>query len=270
MKKMFILTFSLFSFLTFSQTTEQLADELFAQRETSPAKVLEAAKMYAQEAAATAGSVKVALLIKECKAYYYYATTSASDAVKIEYHQKAYQVAEGAVKVMGYEVDDVPANLPADIKETVASALYQFGANFAKWGEAKGVVNSLGNWPRLKKVMNKVVEMGMGHIEYYGALRTLGRAYFKLPFPMGSNKTSYENLKTAFDGTKVAGKNISVYGLNNLYYADILVKLDKKAEACSILKEFTAQDVQTLLPSRVPETKVDMKDAAKMILDFKC
>ena len=54
---------------------------------------------------------------------------------------------------------------------------------------------------------------------------------------------------------------MSVFGLNNLFYADALLYDKKKDEACTILKAFEKQDPETLMPDRIPETKKEIQTA---------
>lgn len=243
----------LFSLTSFAQTMEE-AKDLYAQRGADVSFAQQAADMYLNLAAGTEDKLSKATYLNEASnALYYVASQSNSTEDKKRIHTEGFNKASVAISLLrGTTVETE--------KEQLALGLYRYGANLGKWGEANGVASSLSKWPNLKNTMESIIEMGMQKTEWFGANRILGRAYYKLPFPLGSKKKSYNYLKEAFDNTK-NGNKVSVHGLNNLYLADLLVAIGKQDQAKKLLEAFVALDPETLCPERVPETKAEMEEA---------
>lgn len=242
------------------------ADDLFAERGASVSNAQQAADLYGKLAADAADKGEKALLIvKQSAATYYVGTKAKDDDDKEDIHKKGYEQAQKAIDLLKDNTDDF------DQEETLAKSYFYYGANLGKYGEAKGIIASLSRVPELKRNMQAISDLGFEDVEEYGAHRILGRLYFKLPgFAGGDDDKSERLLKEAVENTLSDDGTVSVHGLNNLYLADTLKKNKKKTEACKILKNFMKQDAETLLETRIPETKDELKEAAKMAKDFKC
>lgn len=194
--------------------------------------------------------------------------TQASDNDdKEDIHEAGYELAQEAIDLLADDADD----LDDEALETLSKSYFFYGANLGKYGEAKGIIASLSRVPELKRNMQAIYDLDMEHVEQYGANRVLGRLYYKLPgFAGGDKGKSEELLREAVKETLAPGTNVSVHGLNNLYLAETLEKNKKKGEACSLLKEFSQQNGETLLPTRIPETKKEIEEAKAMAKDFGC
>jgi hypothetical protein len=247
----------LFSVASFAQSIEE-ANELYAQRGADVSFAQQAADMYLTLAQGTEEKLAKATYLNEASnALYYVAAMAESNVDKKRIHTEGFNKAAQAIDLLRGTTVDAE-------KEALALGFYRYGANLGKWGEANGVAASLSKWPTLKNTMFSILNLGYKKIEWYGANRILGRAYYKLPFPLGSKKKAYNYLKEAFDNTK-EGNKVSVHGLNNLYMADLLIAIGKKAQAKKLLETFVSLDAETLCPARVPETKMEMEEAKKKL-----
>lgn len=240
-----------------AQTVEQAA-ELYAKRGQDISFAKQSAEMYLTLAStATEKMEKVALLREASRALYFVGTHTESNLEKKKMHNDAMGVALDAKALVNDPANDAE-------KLELAKALYWYGANLGKWAEANGVASSLGRWPTLKNTMLRIVNLGHKEVEHYGAYRILGRAYYKLPFPLGSKSKAFKFLSEAVKNTK-EGNEVSVVGLNNLFLADVLVSLGKRDSAKGLLEAFVNADAQTLNLERVPETLEEQEEAKEKL-----
>jgi len=246
------------SLSAFAQSVEQAA-ELYAKRGQDASFAQQAADMYKTLASTSSDKFEKAdLLSNAAKALFYVGTHTSNNGEKKSKHNDGMGAAIEAKDLLNYN--------PSEEKEklALATALYWYGANLGKWAEANGVASSLGRWPTLKNTMFKIRNLGQEKLEHYGANRILGRAYYKLPFPLGSKKKAYSYLSEAVKETK-EGNKVSVLGLNNLYLADLLVAIGKRSSAKELLQAFVEADAATLNPERVPETLEEQEEARKKL-----
>ncbi len=265
MKKLLLISGLLLSMNSFANTVE-IAEGLYEIRGENVKNAVAAAKVYGELAhAALEKSEKAKLFYRQSEATYYVGNKATDNGVKEKIHKTGYEYSQKVISLLEGNVDDF------EEEETLALAYFFYGANLGKWAEARGVSSSLGRAGELKETMQKIIDLGQEEIENYGAHRVLGRAFFKLPFfAGGSDKKAEKFLKEAFENTLSDDGEVSVHGLNNLYYAEVLEKRNKKARACEILNSFSKQSFETLLETRIPETKEEIEAAKKMIADFDC
>jgi hypothetical protein len=260
MKSLLITLTLTLSLGAFAQTAQQ-ADDLYSARGIDANKALEAATAYTTLAAATANKAEKATFLNEAsKSYYFVGTSKSSDDQKKKYHIMGMNVAQEAI-------DTVLTFTNATEKEQLAMGYFRFGSNQGKWAEANGIASSLGKWPSLKTYMKNIIKLGYKSLEAYGAYRILGRAYYKLPAPLGSKKKALKYLETAFNGS-MNGNDISNYGLNVNFYAQTLISLKRKDEARKILNSFIQKDAATFNTARIPETKVEIQEAKKILKEM--
>lgn len=239
------------------------AIELFEIRGENVNNALEASKIYGTLAASEEDQEEKGILLNgQAEALYYVGSQAKEDSDKVPVFKKSYEIAEQAIKTLLAAEGD---------EEALASAYFWHAAGLGKYGEAKGIASSIGKLPELKASSRAILNMGgMEYVQEYGAHRILGRMYFKVPKLLGgSKKKALAFAKEAFENTLSDDGKVSVHGLNNLYYADTLKK-NNKAEACRVLKDFSEQDSETLLDTRIPETAKEIKEAIAMMKDFKC
>ena len=265
MKNLLLVGGLLVSVASFANTVE-MAEVLYSLRGEDVSNAQEAAKIYGDLAnASTEKGEKANLYFKQSEAVYFIGTQNKDEDEQEKIHENGYELANKAVKLLEGQVDDF------EQEETLAKAYFFYGANLGKWAEARGIGSSLGRAGELKDTMNKIIDLGQEDIENYGANRILGRVYFKLPVIAGGSKKKAEKiLAEAFENTLSDDADVSVHGLNNLYYAEALEARNKKDQACEILKEFSVQDPETLLDTRIPETALEIEQAKKLMNDYKC
>jgi len=263
--KNLILGLLLLSSTAFGATVEE-ANTLYADRgldAAGVAKAQSAADMYGQLASEAADNVtKGKLLTEQSKALYFVAAHTAGNDNKARIHNNGKNVAKSAMNILSGN------NL------LLAEATYQFGANLGKWGEAKGVTTSLGQWPTLKENMLNIIEvLKQEQVESYGAARILGRAYYKIPALLGgSKKKSLKYLGKAFKKTLKPGTKISIYPINNVYVAETLIKNKKKSAAKKILTEFITyidtHGYEAYNADLVPETMDEYVNAKRVLREM--
>jgi tetratricopeptide (TPR) repeat protein len=266
MSKFALVLSLLLSFNLFAQDiSEERAEELFEMRGEAATNAQAASDMYEKLAAgSTDKAEKATFFWKASEATYYVGRMASKKKEKIAIHGKGYEIAQKAISMLEGNIED------ADQEEALAQALYFWGANKGKWGEAKGIISSLGQWPDLRAAMEKIINMGYADIESYGANRILGRAYFKIPAGMGGNRELSEKyLVEALEETFDEDYGVSTHGLNNIYLADFYQKKNRD-KACDILKKFVQVDPEELDFERVPETKQEIVQAQEKIKDLKC
>ncbi|MBI3542602.1 MAG: hypothetical protein HY075_04935 [Deltaproteobacteria bacterium] len=121
-----------------------------------------------------------------------------------------------------------------------AEGYYWYGVSLGRWAEANGIMKSLGERHNLRRTMETVLTKGAvvdgknvpgKEYEAYGANRTLGRMYFRLPGMFGGdNRKSEELFREA-----VAKSAAYPETLNAIWFAEVLVANGKKAEARQVL-----------------------------------
>jgi hypothetical protein len=264
MKNVFIIGSLLLSINVMAQSVED-AEFLFEDRGEDVENAIEAAQIYGDLASlATEKGEKANLLYKQSEAIYYVGTQAASKDEQEKIFNNGVLVAEASIALLEGQVDN------ADEKHTLTEALFFWGANKGKWGAARGVLASLGAIGPLKNAMNKILALNE-KVEKYGADRILGRLYAKIPKIGygGSKKKALKHLEKAFENSLEGGK-VSVHGTNNIYYAEILEETGNTAKACEVLKEFSVQDPETLLDTRIPETTKEIEEAKTLMTKFEC
>jgi hypothetical protein len=259
MKTMIVcLLTSLLSFASFADM--QTAEDLFKARGVKTENAYKAYELYFQMAQGEANKdLQAEKYWLASQAVYYVGSKATDNSDQKKFHQQGFEVAAKGVALL-----EKVASLNDVQKETLANAYYFYGANLGKWGEANGIASSLGRWPELQETMKKIIALKMNHIQDYGAFRILGRAMYKLPFPLGSNKKSLKFLETAFNETK-NGQDISHNGLNVVFYANVLIAEDDNATAKAILSSLVNKNAQTYNPDRVPETLVEQEEAKELL-----
>ncbi|MFN8369714.1 MAG: hypothetical protein U0T83_03710 [Bacteriovoracaceae bacterium] len=239
------------------------AATLYTNRVLDVNNSLKSADMYGELAAAETDSLKkVQLLNKQSEAIYFYGQNASIDNdLKISMHDKGAAVAQGGIDLLaaGPGVSKNPA-----FDEALAESYYFWGANKGKWAEARGIASSLSQWPNLKEAMENIIKLKKVQVQDFGAFRILGRAYYKLPWPLGDKELSLKYLKTANTKTAVAEGDISINSTNVVYYADILIAKGLIAEAKQVLSGLIAKN-DNYNPRRVPETIKDKKEAQNIL-----
>lgn len=257
----------------------QQAKESFARRGydgNGLAAAQNAANLYLDAAnSAPSNKDKAMYLGSRAEALYFVGGVQDDKEAKKSTYSTAMDAANTAVAIYGItdvrNVSEGQKNqlkaLPADELDILAEALYQRGINLGQWGQANGVVDSLNKWPELRDNMQLVIDLGKAAMHEYGAYRTLGFGYFKIPELLGGSKKKAEQyLGAAVKKTLATDKNYSVNGYNNVFYAQALRGNDKSDQAKTILKDFLGHDPNTLLPGYEVENR-KAQDEARALLN---
>ncbi|MBF0314169.1 MAG: hypothetical protein HQK50_17805 [Oligoflexia bacterium] len=278
MKKSLTMVLGMFLFVStvasaFATSLEE-ADALYASRAYSVPGVnsaKSAAIAYGELAVAAEDKVEKAELgIKQSGAFYFAGDASVASSERINYFLLG---KDAALKAASYLEKSEGVVADEENTEVLARAYFWFSANLARWGEANGILSSLGQLPTLYKYTGYVSEMGQDQVDMYGINRVLGRVAFKLPFPMGSNKKALAYYEEAFDRSLCDDGDISAHGLNVIFYAEVLIAVggeENKAKARSILNAFVSKgaSMDSLMaynPDRIPETLKEIEDAKNML-----
>lgn len=236
------------------------AQTLFSKRGENKDNAKLAADAYSDLAQSETVNLKKAqLLSKEAEAIYFYGTRVNDNEIKKSAHDRGQKTAMVAVGILA-QAPGVARD--PSYKTDLARAYYWYGANLGKWGEANGVLASLGRWPELKSNMQNILQLD-DSVEDYGVYRILGRGYMKVPFESSTEGLKF--LKKGYDSTltTVAGLTLSRNSTTVVYYLDILKKKEEVETFCKVFAGFakvakmSEADQTSYNPNRLPETKTD-------------
>jgi tetratricopeptide (TPR) repeat protein len=181
-------------------------DRYFGNRGKARKWCVKAIEQYEKALAVDAKSVEASWRI--ARASYWLGMHTEGDDEKLAVYKKGIDVARRAVALE---------------PKSVASHFW-LGVSFGKYGETKGVMNSLALVEPIRKEMETVLELDE-RFEAGGAHRVLGRLYHKLPGIAGGDpKKAIEHLKKAIaiDGSRL---------LNHLFIAEVYLAADDEANA---------------------------------------
>lgn len=134
---------------------------------------------------------------------------------------------------------------------------FWLGVSYSKFGETKGILQSLGLVPYAKEAMEKVKALDPKY-EWGGAYRVLGRIYNRLPaLKGGDNKKAVEYLRKAVE----LGPT---HLMNHRFLAEALLDTGDKDEAQKILKTIIDWPEDKLLKAKKPEMKEEQDEARKI------
>lgn len=265
------------SSMAFGQTIQD-ANDLYALRGEDTANAKKAADAFGAVAANETDILKKGqALSKQGLSLYFYATRQKSSSDREALHKAAFDIADQAVMYLSAEggiFGSTPKFNTPEGKTALAEAHYVSAINMGKWAEARGVLASLGQWGNMKNHLEAVVKNDET-VEYYGAYRTFGRAWLKLPFTHGgSKKKSLRDLEYAYTNTFNEDFGTSTNSTTTIYYLDTLVankvRGDKFCDAYygfSDLADLTDEELLDLNPKNLPEFKTDLK-AFEELKDF--
>ena len=121
------------------------------------------------------------------------------------------------------------AKRAVSIDDKSVESHFWLGVSYGKYGEAKGVMNSLALVEPIKAEMAKVIELDEA-FDGGGAHRVLGRLYHKLPgVAGGSTELALSHLKKAIEFSEARL-------LNHLFIAEVYIGEDDVANAKKHLK----------------------------------
>ena len=260
MKSIFITMFTVLAMTTSAMATVEAdfknlyetAFDNFKNRgaEAGKARACVATAGAALKVAATAEQKYDALVLQSRCAYYVGMKTKGDDN-KVKVYKEGMKYAEDGKNVL----------------KDRAEAYFYYGINLGRWAEANGIMKSLGERHNLRRSMETVLvkaakddegrEIAGKDYDGWGANRTLGRMYFKLPGMFGGDNDKAEKLlREAVANTPSDYKN----SLNVYYLAEVLIAKSKIAEAKKVLDELISYESrpEKYNPRRIPETLDDI------------
>ena len=280
--KSFVTAVMLTFAVSVAANTVEEARGLYAQRGANKDNALKASEIYKSLADGTTDKLQIAeYKTLQAQALYFYAGRTGSDSKEEKFHKIGFEAADVAVVLLSKEGTKFGATAKnSDLKTALATAHYFSAINMGKWAEARGILASLGQWGNMKKHLEAVVANDKT-VESYGAHRTFGRAYMKLPFTHGgSKKKSEKYLKEAYEATFSEDFGTAENTTTTAYYLDILVARNKADTFCDVyygmdeLTQFSDEELEELNPGMVPEAKTDIKkflsgdDYEEDVLDY--
>ncbi len=232
------------------------AKQAFEKRGESPEKTRECISL-GEKALGTAENPeqKFDALVLQSRCYYFMGLLAKSDDEKKEIFLRGRYV----------------GGLARDLLKDRAEGYYYYGINLARWAEANGILNSLAERHNLRRNIEAMLTRTAkddGKLipgkEYdsYGANRTLGIMYTRLPFfADGDAPRGLRYLREAVE------KSVERNSLNVVYLAESLEKNDKNDEAKRVLDELLSFDVEggpeRYNPKRAAEFKIEVQAARK-------
>lgn len=223
----------------FARMLLKKADKKYRQR-ASAGKAGEAREAYEKVLAVDPGNVQARW--KLARILYWIGIHTKSKDEKMKIYEAGIRYCQEAVKT-----DDncVPCH-------------FWLGVSYGKFGEAKGILQSLGLVPHLKKAMEKVVKLDENHA-HGGAHRVLGRLYNKLPgIKGGDNEKAVKHLNKAI---KIGPHDL----LNRRFLAEVQLDLGNKDEARVILQTIIDYPEDKLYKDLKPESKEEKENSAKLM-----
>lgn len=221
-------------------------DALFAQR-VQAGKAMAAIQEY-QKALAVDPNI-VEGYWKISKAYYWIGTHTKSKDKKLRTYKNGIEFGKMCIQVAPKE--------PA--------CHYWLGVAYGKYGEAKGIMQSLYLVPFMKKELNTVIKLKPS-FRNYGAYGVLGWVYFKVPDSFIVSKEKRGSKKKALELLGKAVKNGPKHLVDQLFYAKVLLNQDKKAEAIKHLEYIIKAPFE---PDMIPENKEEKAEAKKLLKKIK-
>lgn len=159
-----------------------------------------------------------------------FAMEDASDKQKIELYEQAMELARQAI----------------DLREDGVEGHFWLGVLYGVYGEARGILKSLGLAPEIRREMERCLELDPA-CEGHGPDRVLGRLYYRLPwFKGGDNEKSLEHLRRSLEGTPTNA-------LTRLYLAETLKSEGEKGEAGKLLEQLVSMEADPRWEAEHPQ-----------------
>jgi len=278
MKTIITLGLLLATTLTYSQTVQD-ANDLYNLRGEDTLNAKKAADMYGSLAQSESDPMKKgSLLTIQGLAIYYYAVRQPSENTREALHKNAFEIADKAIIMLSKEKSKygaTPLANTAEAKKLLAEAHYVSAINMGKWAEARGLFASLSEWKHMRAHL-EAVTANDETVAWYGAFRTFGRAWLKLPFTHGgSKKKSLRDLEKAYNNTFSEDFGTSTNPTTTVFYLDTLVEVKEKGDkfcdayyGFSDLMDLEDEDILELNPELLPEFKTEFENF-KNLKDFK-
>jgi tetratricopeptide (TPR) repeat protein len=212
-------------------------DKYFNNRGTGRQWCVKAVECY--EKALALDTKSVAASWKLARACYWLGVHTDGDDPKLVIYKKGIEVAKRAISLDAKSIE----------------SHFWLGVSYGKYGEVKGVTNSVALIDPIKKEMQIVIGLDE-KFEGGGPHRVLGRLYHKVPGLLGgSTEKAFTHLKKAveIDKTRL---------LNHLFLAEVYIAEKDKANAKKHLQFIIDAPVE---PDRKPENAEEKAQAKELL-----
>lgn len=274
----------LFSFQSFANDKAVQAEQSYSLRDFNDEgveNVKVAIALYTEAVAVEADPVLAIGYRNSIASAQYFIGTALSDEeknnqAKLETFTQSIVTADAIITELGADVKTVHNLKQADVnallanlndaqESELAAALYTRGISLAQWMRLKGI-GEVGKRDVVFGIMETIRLMGKSSIHSYGPNRTIARMKFVLPTIVGGdNAESLKKLNEAIKNTKAEGKDYSVHGFNNIYFAQSLYKSGKETRAKEFLQLFVDGDFNLLLVGYEPENREALRVAQGLL-----
>ena len=222
----------------FAQLMLKKADKAFAQR-VNAAQAKKAKELYEKVLAVDSGNYEARW--KLGRLMYWIGTHVDSDKEKMKIFEEGIRYCQEAIK----------------LKDDCVECHFWLGVSYGKFGEAKGILQSLGLVPHLKEAMNKAKKLDKTY-NWGGPDRVLGRLYHQLPgIKGGDNNKAIEHYRTAI---KINPQHL----MNHRFLAEVLLDEGKKDEAKATLKFILDMPSGSFIAEVAPEMAEEKEKAQKL------
>lgn len=259
--------FSLVTLILISAQAEATCLDLFNARGTTNQSVTDAINCYKGQTSKATDPVAKADSLNKIGYLYFFVGAFGRDQAADANLQDSMKAAKESASIFGTWMDEAKYKSLGDQERlAVSNSLYIYGTSLARASERSGTIAVITKWPEIQKVMKMVMALGHPEVYGYGAHRTLAIANTRMPAIAGGNKKLAEQYLTlAISKTDRGG--ISAYPANNYFYADLLLRLSRKQEACAQYQKvanLTDDQVSASLPGAY-EVHRDRSDAQAAI-----
>lgn len=187
---------------------------------------------------------------------------------------QSYEYSKESVEVYGkmFDIASVRDLGDEDLKQ-VALAYYLYGTSVSKYVDLKGKWEAIKRMSEIKDSMKMILSLKQPSTFHYGAYRNLAIFNLKVPSIAGG---SMDRSKIFFERLMSSSKNernISSYAVGHIYYAEYLIRVNRKADACKeldLVKSLNDSDINTYFKDLIYETKKDQEEAIKMFKEYSC
>lgn len=222
----------------FAKLMLKKADKAFDKR-VNAAKAKKSKELYEKVLAVDSGNYEARW--KLGRLLYWIGTHVKTDKEKMKIFEEGIRYCQEAIK----------------LKDDCVECHFWLGVSYGKYGEAKGILQSLGLVPHLKEAMNKAYKLDKT-TNWGGPDRVLGRLFHQLPgIKGGDNSKAIEHYKAAI---KISPQHL----MNHRFLAEVLLDEGKKDEAKASLKFILDMPQGSFIKDVAPEMAEEKEKAQKL------
>lgn len=241
--------------------------DLYEARGTTNDSVTKAVECYRGELTKSASPLAKADTMNRLSYLFFFVAANGNQQATDANLEQSIKYAQESAMNFGTWLDEAQYKTLGDAeREQISLSLYYYGTSLARAAERKGTITVVTKWPEIQKVMKMVMRLGHPEVAGYGAHRTLAIANTRMPpIAGGDKKLAEQYFKLALQKTDRNG--VSSYPANNTMYADLLLRLSRKTEACAQLQKvasLTDEEVALSEPGNYEVTRDREKTRATL------